>query len=185
MERIILRRPQPTDTEELHTFFLLVIADTYAKEGLAELYDEQKNEWEIKKHYLKLDCDSQGEERFFWLAIHAETKKIVGTIEYGIANELIQKNVQEDLTDFPEIGTVFVHPSYQNRGIGTMLLQQMLTTLESKHIRGFCLDSGYKKAQLIWQKKFGKPDFLLEHYWGENSHHMIWKQTFPNIKEEE
>jgi len=40
----------------------------------------------------------------------------------------------------------------------------------------FCLDSGYKKAQSIWQKKFGKPDFILEHFWGENSHHMIWKR---------
>jgi len=134
MERIIIRRPQLTDSKELHEFFFLVIADTYEKEGIAKLFEDQKNEWETKKSYLKSDLDSQGDERFFWLAIHEETKKIVGTIEYGIANELIQKNVKEDLLDFPEIGTVFVHPSYQNRGIGTMLLQKMLTTLESNNV---------------------------------------------------
>ena len=69
-----------------------------------ELFEDQKMNGR-QKNYLKSDLDSHGDERFSWLAIHEETKRIVGTIEYGIANELIQKNVQEDLTDFPEIGT--------------------------------------------------------------------------------
>lgn len=73
----------------------------------------------------------------------------------------------------------FVHPNYQNRGIGTMLLQKMLLTLENRRVPSFCLDSGYKQAQMIWQKKFGQPDFVLENYWGANSHHMIWKRTLP------
>ena len=39
-----------------------------------------------------------------------------------------------------------------------MLLQKMLTTLESNNVRGFCLDSGYKNAHFnlaekIWQIK--------------------------------
>jgi GNAT superfamily N-acetyltransferase len=96
-----------------------------------------------------------------------------------MANELIQKTVKEDLTDFPEIGTVFVHPNYQKHGIGSILLQKMVITLESKKMIGFCLDSGYKQAQIFWQKKLGKPNFLLEHYWNEDSHHMIWKRNIP------
>ncbi|MGE7947414.1 GNAT family N-acetyltransferase [Lysinibacillus sp. NPDC093688] len=179
MEKINIRRPQPTDTKELHEFFLLVITDTFEKEGLAGLHDDQKEEWELKKHYLQWDLDSQGEKRFFWIAVDEETKNIIGTIEYGVANELIQKTIKDDLIEFPEIGTVFIHPHYQNRGLGSMLLQKIITTLESKNMRGFCLDSGYKQAQTFWQKKLGKPNFLLEHYWSENSHHMIWKRNFP------
>ncbi len=179
MEKIEIKRPHLTDIEELHKFFRLVITDTFAKEGLAELHDDQKDEWETKKQYLQWDLESHGEKRFFLLAVDEETKEIIGTIEYGVANELIQKTIKEDLADFPEIGTVFVHPNFQNRGIGSMLLQKMFKTLESKNVRGFCLDSGYKQAQAVWQRKFGKPDYLLEHYWNENSHHMIWKRNFP------
>lgn len=93
MERINIRRPHPTDTEKLHEFFLLVITDTFAKEGLAGLHDNQKDEWEIKKLYLQWDLESQGEKRFFWIVINEETEEIIGTIEYGAANELIQKTI--------------------------------------------------------------------------------------------
>jgi hypothetical protein len=68
LESINIRRPKPTDSEELHSFFLLVITDTFAKEGLAGLHDDQKDEWEIKKLYLQWDLESQGEKRFFWIA---------------------------------------------------------------------------------------------------------------------
>jgi len=77
------------------------------------------------------------------------------------------------------IGHIAVHPDYQNRGIGTVLLQKMLLTLENRRVPSFCLDSGYKQAQMIWQKKFGQPDIVLENYWGTNNHHMIWKRTLP------
>ncbi|MFJ7914531.1 MULTISPECIES: hypothetical protein [unclassified Lysinibacillus] len=62
MERINVRRPLPTDTEELHE----LITYTFAKEGLAGLYDGQKDDWEIKKALFTLqwDLESQGEKRF-------------------------------------------------------------------------------------------------------------------------
>lgn len=179
MKKIILRRPEPTDTPALHLFFLHVIQDTFAKEGLAELGDDQNHEWATKKKYLADDLESQGQKRFFWLAEDEETKEIIGTIEYGEANDFIQQTLKEDLSNCPEIGTVYVHPNYQNRGIGTKLMKKMLTTLVLKNVPSFCLDSGYKQAQMIWQKKFGQPDFVLEHFWGSNSHHMIWKRDLP------
>ncbi|WP_155591672.1 GNAT family N-acetyltransferase [Lysinibacillus cavernae] len=177
--KLIIRRPKQSDIQALHQFFLHVIQDTYAKEGLAELVSDQKLEWETKKQYLAMDLESQGEKRYFWLAVDEETNEIIGTIEYGEANELIQQTVKEDLTNCPEIGTVFVHPNYQNRGIGTLLLQKILMTLEKQSMHCFCLDSGYKQAQIIWQKKLGQPDFILEHYWGTNNHHMIWNRQLP------
>ncbi|WP_312125999.1 GNAT family N-acetyltransferase [Lysinibacillus boronitolerans] len=177
--KLLIRRPEQSDIQALHQFFYLVIQDTYVKEGIAELVDDQQHEWETKKQYVAMDLESQGEKRFFWLALNEETNEIIGTIEYGEANEIIQQTIKENLFGCPEIGTVFVHPDYQNRGIGTMLLQNMLMTLENRRVPAFCLDSGYKQAQVIWQKKFGQPDFVLENYWGANNHHMIWKRALP------
>lgn len=174
-----MRRPQQSDIQALHQFFFHVIQDTYAKEGIAELVDDQQHEWEMKKKYIAMDLESHGEKRFFWLAVDEESNEIIGTIEYGEANKIIQQTIKEDLSDCPEIGTVFVHPDYQNRGIGTLLVQKILRTLEKQKKSSFCLDSGYKQAQVIWQKKFGHPDFILEHFWGTNNHHMIWKRNLP------
>lgn len=177
--KLLIRRPDQSDIQALHQFFSLVIQDTFAKEGIAELVDDQQHEWKTKKQYVAMDLESQGKKRFFWLALNVETDEIIGTIEYGEANEIIQQTIKEDLSQCPEIGTIFVHPNYQNRGIGTMLLEKMLMTLKNRRVLGFCLDSGYKQAQIIWQKKFGQPDFVLENYWGTNNHHMIWKRTLP------
>lgn len=44
-----MRRPQHSDIQALHQFFIHVIQDTYAKEGIAELVDDQQHEWEMKK----------------------------------------------------------------------------------------------------------------------------------------
>ncbi|WP_415783066.1 hypothetical protein [Brevibacillus invocatus] len=37
------------------------------------------------------------------------------------------------------------------------------------------MDSGYTRAQKIWQHKFGEPAYLLQDYWGEGVPHMIWR----------
>jgi hypothetical protein len=51
----------------------------------------------------------------------------------------------------------------------------MYRTLSNKGIEEFCLDSGYMRAQKIWKKKYGDPNYWLENYWGEGYHHMIWR----------
>jgi GNAT superfamily N-acetyltransferase len=101
--------------------------------------------------------------------------KIIGTIEYGPASELIIECTDGKLGNLVEVGTVFVLLDYQRQGIGNRLLAEMLQTLNGRGIVDFCLDSGYKTAQTIWKKKFGEPDFLLKDYWGQGQDHMIWK----------
>lgn len=51
----------------------------------------------------------------------------------------------------------------------------MYVTLRNHGIEEFCLDSGYTSAQKIRKKKYGVPSFLLENYWGQGVHHMIWR----------
>ncbi|MBJ8096748.1 GNAT family N-acetyltransferase [Bacillus cereus group sp. N11] len=177
MTNVAIRRPNLDDLEELHLFFRIVITDTYKNEGLSQLLDDIENEINSKKQYLKDDFDSNGENRYFLLAIDTNNDKMIGTIEIGPASTLITSCTGGVLKDLYEIGTVFILPEYQRKGIGSLLLHAMHLTLLSRGIAEYCLDSGYKKAQSIWTKKFGEPSYVLKDYWGKSSDHMIWKKS--------
>ncbi|TYS58426.1 GNAT family N-acetyltransferase [Sutcliffiella horikoshii] len=173
---IEIRRPRTEDINELHQFFRTVIEDTFNKEGIGDQLEDLEAEVESKKAYLAGDLTSNGEDRFFLLTL--ERGQIIGTIEHGAASDLICKCTDNALKELHEVGTVFVHPDYQGMGVGNLLLENMYQTLRNKGILEFCLDSGYARAQKIWKKKFGEPAYLLENYWGEGYHHMIWRVKF-------
>ncbi|PEI74026.1 GNAT family N-acetyltransferase [Bacillus wiedmannii] len=177
MYNVKIRRPNSDDLDELNLFFRLVITHTFKNEGLSQLLDDIENEINTKKQYLKTDFDSNGEKRYFLLAIDTSYDKIIGTIEIGPASTLINSCTGGALKDLYEIGTVFILPEYQRKGIGSLLLNTMFLTLLSRGITEYCLDSGYKKAQSIWTRKFGEPSYVLKDYWGESSDHMIWKKS--------
>ncbi|EEL50683.1 Acetyltransferase [Bacillus cereus Rock3-44] len=181
VDDIEIRRPIIGDYEELNHFFHAVIIDTFAKEGLSELTDDIENEIEIKKQYLKCDFDSNGKNRYFLIAVDKRCNKIIGTIEFGPSSKLIHTCTEGALKGLYEIGTVFVLPNYQKRGISNLLLNAIFLTLLGKGINEFCLDSGYTNAQKIWKKKFGEPSFLLKDYWGKAYDHMIWRKYINDI----
>lgn len=172
---IKIRRPKFEDKEELHDFFKLVITDTFIKEGIEKNIDDLEEEIEFKKKYLQYDLNSNGERRYFLIAEHNEN--IIGTIEYGQSSDLINSCTNGELKYLVEVGTVFVRPDYQKKGIGNLLLNSMYKAMKDRGIEEFCLDSGYSNAQKVWKKKFDTPDYFLENYWGESMHHMIWRIT--------
>nr|WP_272508337.1 GNAT family N-acetyltransferase [Paenisporosarcina quisquiliarum] len=174
-----IRRPNYGDIQELDHFFKLMIMDTFNKEGIGHLVNEMKEEIETKKQFLAADLDSGGEDRYFLIAL--DGNQIVGSIAYGPANELICKCTDNAYENLTEIGTVFVHPQYQNNGIGNLLLSEMYRALQNKGTEEFCLDSGYKTAQKIWQKKYGSPAYLMSDFWGAGSDHMIWKVKLSKV----
>ncbi|RHW43246.1 N-acetyltransferase [Neobacillus notoginsengisoli] len=173
-----IRRPALRDTEELNEFFRIVISDTFAKEGIAEKVDDLAEEVETKKNYLKADFESCGERRYFLIA--QAGGKMIGSIEFGAASSLIVKCTNGAYSGLVQVGTVFVHPDYQRKGVGSFLLKKIGQVLKGQGIEEFCLDSGYKTAQTIWEKKFGEPAYVLEDYWDEGYAHMIWKN---NVRE--
>jgi len=132
MHNIEIRRPRTEDIEELHKFFRIVLTDTFSREGLANMLDDIENEIEYKKKYLQSDLDSNGENRYFLIALH--DGKIIGSIEYGSSSELINSCTDGAFNDLVEIGTVFVRPDYQRRGIGNLLLNVMYLTLQNRGI---------------------------------------------------
>lgn len=182
MVNIKIRRPKFEDIQELNQFFRIVITDTFNKEGIGDRLEGINNQIEIKEKYLINDFETNGEKRYFLIALNKE--KVIGSIEYGPARGLISNCTINDLKGLTEIGTVFVHPDYQKMGIGNLLLKKMYFTLQDKGIEEFCLESGYISAQKIWKKKFGEPDYLLNDYWEKGNDHMIWKIKVSDLLNE-
>ena len=179
MRNIEISRPKLEDVELINEFFQIVIRDTFERNGISDLVDIIVEEIEDKRRYLNQDIESYGKNRYFLIA--KEDDKIVGSIEYGPSNELIDLCTNGELKEIFEIGTVFVHPDYQKKGIGSRLLDLIFKELRTNDIKEVCFDSGYKSAQRIWIKKFGKPEYHLKNYWGDDADHMIWRIGMENV----
>jgi len=173
MDKVIIRRPRKDEIDRIHAFFILVLQDTFAINGISELKELLAGEIQDKKRCIQQDFETDGSERFFLLAEYRD--EIIGSIEYGTANDLLNTCTSHELEGMPEIGTVFVHPRYQRQGVAPLLLYSLFQELNKNDVEEICFDSGYKIAQKIWCKKFGEPEYFLENYWGEGSHHMVWR----------
>ncbi len=181
MNSIKISRPREQDKDALKDFFALVIRDTYKKEGIDYQVDNIKNEIENKASYLKKDFESKGKERYFLVAKMGN--EIIGTIEIGPVNEHIIKGTKGEVCNHLEIGTVYVHPNHQKKGISNLLMRKILEELMDRNEDEFCLDSGYTIAKEIWRKKLGKPEYVLKDFWGEGYDHYIWRKKVKETLE--
>lgn len=179
MTEIQICRPKLEEEGSISEFFRIVLKDTFEKNNILHLTETFDNEIRDKRRILREDFESNGEVRFFLIA--KEGDKVVGSIEYGPSNDLIVSCTNGELKELFEIGTVFVHPQYQKRGIGNLLLKEIYIELQKKGNQEFCLDSGYKTAQKIWIKKFGEPTYHLKDYWEKDADHMIWKVSLADV----
>ncbi len=177
---LTIERPTKEEVEALHDFFRLVLTDTFRQEGIADKKEDLLAEIETKKNYLAMDFESNGENRYFLIA--KLENLIIGSIEYGPSSPLICQMTNDELKDIKEIGTVFVHPEYQRRGVGSLLLKAIYGEMDKNRVKVFCLDSGYNHAQQVWNKKFGAPSYLRKDYWGIGNDHMIWKLNLENVR---
>lgn len=171
--KVVIRRPRREELSELHEFFRTVLEDTFQKEGIPEDSVDLAEELEMKKAYLDLDIESGGSERYFLVA--EMEGNIIGTMEFGKQSSLLAELTKEELRGLPEMGTAFVHPAFQGSGLASMLLHEMEKELRRRSIREYCLDSGYRRAQKIWTRKFGPPDYVFEDYWADGVSHMVWR----------
>lgn len=172
MEGVKIEKASIDDRDAINKFFEIVLRHTFEVNAIAELDWILNEEIEDKRLCLEQYYESDGEDRFFLIA--SMDNKIVSSIEYGLSNKLLNDCTKGELKDMLEVGTVFVHPDYQKRGIGSLMLRSIFDELLSKGIKTICFDSGYKSAQKIWKKKFGEPEYFLKDYWAKDSHHMVW-----------
>jgi len=172
MKNVEISRPRFEDIELINEFFVTVLRHTFERNGIGDLVETIDGEIIDKRKKLNEDFECNGEFRYFLIAKDGE--KVVGSIEYGPSSELINSCTNGAVKEVVEIGTGFVHPDYQQQGLGNRLLNELFIELQKRGIEEFCFDSGYKSAQELWVKKFGKPQYHLKDYWGEDADHMAW-----------
>jgi len=177
---IRIRRINEDDRNNLSHFFREVITHTFIKEGAEDAVDTMEEEIKDKIDFIDWDFKTEGKERFFLLA--TVNNEIVGTVGYGPAGSLISEGSGGELEGINEVGSVFVLPSHQQKGIGSMLLNAMYLALLGKGIKEFTLDSGYPTAQKVWCKKFGEPTYLMKDKWGEGFDHFIWYVKMKDVE---
>lgn len=130
MLKVEVRRPKIEDIKPLHDFFKTVITDTFTKEGIGEKLNDIRDEIEGKKKNLESDFESNGEKRYFLIAVYGD--KIIGSIEYGPVSNLIKICTNNVYKGLIEVGTVFVHPDFQRNGVGNLLLKAVYYTMQKK-----------------------------------------------------
>lgn len=172
----MIRRLTEKDLKPLRVFFKRVIKDTYEKEGVGDLVDDILDEVNSKIEYVAKDLETNGQSHYF--LVYEQESKIIGTSAFVPSGHLIYDHVPE-LKTVMELGSVLIDPDYQNKGIGTKLVDKTILELKKRYTE-FCLDSGYKIAKKIWSKRFGEPIKILEDFWSPGADHYIWHIKFPS-----
>lgn len=179
MANIVIEKPKRSDIEKIKYLFKETITTAFIKEGIGHLTEDITNDINEKIHKLMRSFQDDSDVIFLIAKID---DVVVGTISYGPPNNDIRKITNNELNNMGEIGSIYVLPEFQGKGIASKLVKEMLSILDKKQVTAFCLDCGLKNAQQIWLKKFGKPYIIREDYWGKNSHHMIWLCNVSDFK---
>ncbi len=172
---LTLRRLEESDIPFLDQFFERLIPKAYRDNEVdARWDDEMLDELAKKKSCIREDAASQGKNRCFLLACNPEGR-IVGTISYGEANELMNECSEGATEGMLELAGLMVEPEYRLHGTAMILFEGILKLLDQEGVQQIGLDCGYKHAQRMWVKKLGAPHYCFENYWDDNGgHNMVW-----------
>ncbi|WP_172255105.1 GNAT family N-acetyltransferase [Saccharibacillus deserti] len=174
---IVIRRPIPDDSASAGRVFEAAIADAFAREGLENESEEIEHEISLKKRLLAkaLDRETAGNGSSPPLFLVAEQdSEVIGTISFGPCSREVRECAEGRLNEVGELGTLYVRPDLQDCGIGSALISALMRELQRLGIHEFCLDSGYRRAQARWKRKFGEPYAVVPDYWGPGVPHMVW-----------
>ncbi len=171
MKNIIIEPPKIGEQQEIETLFKTTINAAFAEQGVGHLTEDISNEISIKMNTLRLFLE--GSDGHYYLIAKADNK-VVGTIAFGKCSDFIKEYCNGELDNIGELCSLYVLQEYQGQGIGSKLIGSLMDYLKENGIEHFCLDSGFKKAQIKWTRKFGKPYKIIKDLWGPGSDHYFW-----------
>ncbi|WP_342477816.1 GNAT family N-acetyltransferase [Paenibacillus sp. FSL H7-0350] len=162
----------PEDISSVSKLFKVTIADAFEREGLGHLQADIRQETAAKIQMANAALNPQDTDVYFWLARSGGV--VIGTVSYAPCGEDIRNCTDNRLSAVGELGSLYVLPEFQGQGVGSALIEEVTVFLRKRGISEFCLDSGYKRAQDRWLRKFGTPHAAVQDYWGPDSIHMVW-----------
>lgn len=161
-----------SDFKQACHVFETLIPDVFEQEGIGHLTGDMQDEIEYKINLLRSAREGDEPKTRFWLA--KQNGVVVGIISFGPSNEDLNACTDHELAQVGELGSLYVLPGYQGRGIASALIKEVVIYLHSRGIEEFCLDSAYRRAQEKWKQKFGEPYAAVMDYWGPGTVHMVW-----------
>lgn len=171
MNDLLIIKPTKKDIKLAYDVFEASITDAFEKEGLGYLKEDILKEIEDKKNLI---TDSLKTDSDLYFLVAKIDDHVIGTISFGPCGNDIKKCTNNELDTIGELGSLYVLPNYQGKGVGSALIHSMIKHLHQLGVEQFCLDSGYKHAQKKWLRKFGEPYKIARDYWGKDLDHMVW-----------
>ena len=177
---LIVRRPASSDIEQIHSLFETTLLHTFEQEAISvSISGDLEDEIEALKQTLARDFASEGDLEYFLLA--CDGNRVIGTVAHGPSGRFMRAHVSADHARTPEIKCLYVHPDYQGRGIGSLLIAAIVRRLQSIGTEAVCFDSGYRQAQRRWIRKFGEPTVILPDHWAPGAPHMFWYRQLDQL----
>ena len=143
------RALEQSDVRSLQRLFMESLSDLIRRERFedADLLDEEvaRLNTTIQDHF---DDDTVE------LYVVEEDGILVGAGALLPPNDIISGNIQIERGAI-ELGSVYVSPRMQRRGVGQYLLEEMMREISARGKNVFYLDAGFPSAQAYWQKTIG------------------------------
>ena len=176
MHGLRIERPLRADLESAYTVLAKSIAQAFEEEGISEA--EALDEIAYKQALLRQSVEDDSETVFLVAKLNGQ---VVGTISFGPCGDDVRSCTNNELAEVGELGSIYVLPELQGKGVGSALIAAMANRLHKSGIEQFCLDCGLKAAQEKWKRKFGAPCIVAKDYWGAGSDHLIWLCNVPDF----
>ncbi|MGA9468806.1 MAG: GNAT family N-acetyltransferase [Exiguobacterium marinum] len=169
MDVLKLRALEQSDVKPLQRLLMDSLSDLMRRERFedADLLDE-----EVAR--LNTTIQDHFDDDFVQLYVVDQDGVIVGVGALLPPNDIISGHLEVE-RDAIELGSVYISPHMQRLGVGQFLLEAMKREILARKQHVFYLDAGFPSAQAYWQKRLGAPSLILEHYWGPDASHMIWR----------
>src|SRR5690554_3667001 len=139
-----VERPVPDDLDSAYRVFEESIALAFEEEGISH---DAPAEIEYKQQLIRSSVLEDTYDFVFFVAKLGDA--VIGTISYGFCGDDIRRCLGEELEDLGELGSIYVLPGFQGRGVASALIAAMLEYLQSRGVRRFYLDCGLKAAQVL------------------------------------
>jgi GNAT superfamily N-acetyltransferase len=177
--KISIKRPDIKEKQHIYSLFDTTIRHTFKGEGIEEGFELIGELIDDQKALIDSDFETDGRDVFFLVAECGG--EIAGTICHRPCSDIIIDCVGKQAKGRQEIGSVYILPRFQRKGISKLLLNAMYITLISRGIGEFYLDTGYTQAKEVWRKALGEPSLIMKDYWGEGISHHIWHKKLNEI----
>lgn len=119
----------PEDIPSVSNLFKVTIADAFEREGLGHLQADIRQEITAKIRKANDSLNPLETDVYFWVA--RADGIIIGTVSYAPCGEDIRNCTDNRLSAVGELGSLYVLPGNQGKGVGSALIDEVMGFLES------------------------------------------------------